>query len=59
MTAFLTIKKEFSPVSRCWGFAALHDATGEGSWDFTENGAVLRIMKRLVERGYDRWHLNS
>ena len=59
MEAILTIKKAFCPLSRCWGFAVLHDASGEGAWDFTELGAIARIMRRLMARGYDSHFVTS
>ena len=54
MVAILTIKRAFSPLARCRGFAVLHCATGEAAWDFTELAAIDRLMRRLGKRGYYR-----
>ena len=54
MTALLTIKREFCPLSRDWGYSVRHETTGDSCWNFNRSNAIRILMERLALKGYDR-----
>jgi hypothetical protein len=57
MIAFLTVKRDFCPVSRCYGYSVTH--SGDACWGHTRAEAIQTLMGRLALKGYDRAYISE
>ena len=57
MTATVTVKRSFDPLTKSWGFSARF-YNFDGAWGFSRADAIGPLWKRLKARGYTTYSVS-